>query len=77
MATRSVELDEDLYRRIEAHRRDTETFSDAIERLISGPSLSDLGGILDDEQVEGMRTAIERTDTADAEAVAELAERFE
>ena len=31
MATKSVRIDEDLYERIEAHKGEDETFSEAIE----------------------------------------------
>ncbi|WP_315910561.1 antitoxin VapB family protein [Halapricum hydrolyticum] len=36
METRSVRLDEDVYETIKARKRDDETFSEAIERLIDG-----------------------------------------
>ncbi|GAA0206919.1 antitoxin VapB family protein [Halobaculum roseum] len=77
MSTKPVRLDEDVYNRIKAHKRDDETFSEAIERLIGGPSLRDLGGILDSETVETMRETIEAAEDDDAEEVEEIAERFE
>lgn len=77
MTTRNVRLDDDVYERVKAHKRDDETFSEAIARLISGPSLHDLGGILDRETVEEMRESIDRADEEDAEEVEEVAERFE
>jgi predicted CopG family antitoxin len=39
MGTKSVRLDEDIYERIAAHKRDDETFSEAIDRLTSDYSL--------------------------------------
>ena len=59
MSTKPVRLDEDVYNRIKAHKRDDETFSEAIDRLIGGPSLRDLGGILDSDTVDKMREDIE------------------
>lgn len=44
MATKSVRIDEDLYRRIEAHKRDDETFSEGISRLTSDHSLLAFAG---------------------------------
>ncbi|RJX51482.1 DUF7557 family protein [Halonotius pteroides] len=39
MGTKSVRLDEEVYKRIAAHKRDDETFSEAIDRLTSDYSL--------------------------------------
>jgi predicted CopG family antitoxin len=39
MGTKQVRLDEDVYDRISAHKRDGESFSETIERLTSGYSL--------------------------------------
>ncbi|UIO99580.1 antitoxin VapB family protein [Halobaculum sp. CBA1158] len=77
MSTKPVRLEEDVYNRIEAHKRDDETFSEAIERLIGGPSLRDLGGILDSDTVETMRENVEAAEDDDAEEVEAVAERFE
>lgn len=63
MGTRSVRLDEDVYETIKARKRDDETFSEAIERLIDGPSLLSLRGILSDEDATAFREAIDEADT--------------
>ncbi|MBB6647487.1 DUF7557 family protein [Halobellus ruber] len=34
MGTKSVRLDEEVYERVRAYKRDDETFSDAVARLI-------------------------------------------
>lgn len=44
MGTKSVRLDEDVYQRIKAHKREDETFSEAIDRLTSDYSLLDFAG---------------------------------
>ncbi len=75
MATKSVRIDEDLYRRIEAHKRDDETFSEAIDRLIDGWSLLDLADTLDSETADTHREAIDESATAGTEAVEKLLER--
>ena len=72
-----VRLDDDVYERIKANKRDDETFSDAVERLIGRRSLRDLRGIFDEEQVNEMRETIEAADRKDSDEVNEVAERFE
>ncbi len=44
MGTKSVRLDEEFYKRIKAHKRDDETFSDVIDRLTSEDSLLTFAG---------------------------------
>ena len=75
MATKSVRIDEDLYRRIEAHKRDDETFSEAIGRLTDGWSLLDLADTLDAAEADAHCEAIESSEAAGSEAVEELLER--
>jgi len=72
-----VRLEDDVYERIKANKRDDESFSDAIERLIGGRSLRDLRGVFDEDQVNEMRDAIERADQDDRDGVRDVAERFE
>lgn len=62
MGTRSVRLEEDVYERVMAAKRDEETVSEAIERLLEGPSLSTLAGILSDEEAGEYRDVLERVD---------------
>ena len=77
MGTKTVRLREDVYERIRARKREEETFSEAVDRLTGDPSLAELGGIFDDDQVEEMRDAIDAADEADAGHVEELLERFD
>ncbi|EMA09801.1 MULTISPECIES: antitoxin VapB family protein [Haloarcula] len=72
-----VRLEDDVYERIKANKRDDESFSDAVERLIGGQSLRDLRGVFDEDQVNEMRDAIERADQDDRDEVRDVAERFE
>ncbi|MFD1599353.1 antitoxin VapB family protein [Halobellus rarus] len=76
MGTRSVRLDEDTYAYIEANKREDETFSEAVDRLTQRPSITDLAGLLDSEDVDTMRDAVDEADERDAEEVRELKERF-
>ncbi|MDL0132517.1 antitoxin VapB family protein [Halobacterium salinarum] len=72
-----VRLDDHVYERIKANKRDDESFSDAIERLIGGRSLRDLRDVFDDDQVGEMHDSIETADREDRDAVRDLAGRFE
>jgi predicted CopG family antitoxin len=76
MGTRSVRLDEDTYAYIEAHKREGETFSEAVDRLTRRPSITDLAGLLDSEEVDAMREAIDEADERDGAEVHELKDRF-
>jgi len=72
-----IRLDDDVYERVRAERREGESFSDAVERLINGRSLSDLADVFDDEQAREMRDVIEAADERDREDARRVAERFE
>jgi predicted CopG family antitoxin len=75
--SRQIRLDDDVYERIKANKRDDESFSDAVGRLIGGRSLRDLRGVFDEKQVSEMRTAVEAANQADRDEVREVSERFE
>lgn len=77
MGTRNVRLDEDVYERIKSEKRPDETFSDAVDRLIGGSSLLDLAGILNDEEADEFRRAIDRSDAAGTREIDELVDRFD
>ena len=57
--SKSIRLSEDAYERLAAHKRDEETFSDVVLRLAGERSLLELAGILDDENADAMRAAVE------------------
>ena len=59
--SKSVRVSDEVHSMIEAHKRDGETFSEAIERLIGGPSLRGLAGILSDDEADTFREAIEQS----------------
>ncbi|MFO7925588.1 MAG: antitoxin VapB family protein [Halobacteriota archaeon] len=72
-----IRLEDDVYGRIKADKRDNESLSDAVARLIGGRSLRDLRGVFDEKQVREMRKGIETADEADRQEVREVSERFE
>jgi len=74
MGTKSIRLDEDVYERIKAHKREEETFSEAIDRLTSDYSLLDFAGGYSQEDAERHR---ELLDESEAQTIAERRERLE
>lgn len=66
--SQQVRLDDDVYERIRASKRDDESFSDAVKRLIGGRSLRDLREVFDEGQVREMRDAIESAERQDRES---------
>ena len=74
MATRSVRIDESVYERIEAHKREDETFSEAIERLIGRCSLLDFTGGLSEAEADELREII---DDANEEYSEDLSEELD
>ena len=62
--SKSVHLDEDVYELVSTRKRDDETYSEAIERLVGGPSLLELTGVLTDEEASGFREAIDESHDA-------------
>ena len=72
-----IRLEDDVHERIKANKRDDESFSDAVERLIGGRPLSDLRDVFDEDQVNEMRDAIDQADQQDRDGVRDVAERFE
>ena len=57
--SKSVRLSEEAYDRLEAHKREDETFSEVVLRLAGERSLLELAGILTDEEADALEDAIE------------------
>jgi predicted CopG family antitoxin len=72
-----VRLDDDVYEQIKANKRDGESFSDAVKRLIGGRSLRELRDVFDEDQGSEMRDAIKATDRKDRDEVRDVSECFE
>ena len=77
MGTKHVRLDEDVYEAVRARKHEDETFSEAVERLVGGPSLLEIAGILSDEEADAFREAVDDVDAVDDEDLGELVGRFE
>ena len=76
MGTKSIRLDEDIYERIKAHKREDETFSEAIDRLTSDYSLLDFAGGYSDEEAERHRELVERSEKKATEDRDEMLQRM-
>ena len=65
MGSKTIHLDEDAYEKLAAHRRDGESYSETVERLLGGPSLLELQGIYSEEEVETVEAKLHNSDVAD------------
>lgn len=74
--SKNVRLSDAAYARLEAHKREDETFSEVVLRLAGERSLLDLAGILTDEQADALEAAIEQRRERRREALEARAERF-
>lgn len=57
--SKSIRLSDEAYERLEAQKREDETFSELVLRLAGERSLSELAGVLSDEQADSVEDAIE------------------
>ena len=74
--TKTVRLDEDVYERIKAHKRDDETFSETIDRLVNDWTLLDYDTGRSEAAIQQHRAAIEASEQAGREDTEELLERM-
>jgi len=75
--SKQIRLDDRVYERVKSAKRDDESFSDAVERLISDRSFRELRDVFSDAQISEMREAIEAADELDKEETRATADRFE
>ncbi|WP_415380417.1 antitoxin VapB family protein [Halosimplex sp. TS25] len=57
--SKSIRLSEEAYERLAAHKREDETFSEVVLRLSGERSLLELAGILNDEEADALRDAVD------------------
>lgn len=65
MGSKMVRLNDEVYERLSAHKRDDETYSEAIDRLLGGGSLLDLVGIYSEDEVAEIEEALEEKEERD------------
>jgi predicted CopG family antitoxin len=72
MGSKQVRLDEDVYAEIADKKRPGETFSDAIDRMVSDWRLSDWGTGRSAEEIEAHRKRLEAMDRIEDEETESL-----
>lgn len=75
MGSKTIHLDEDVYEKLAAHRRDGESYSETVERLLDGPSLLELQGIYSEAEVEAVEAQLRESDAVDRRRRREALER--
>lgn len=75
--SRTIRLDDEVYERLEAVKRDDETFSEAVERLLSGRSLLNLVGLWSADEVVAIPSTFETVDADARDDIADLVDRLE
>lgn len=75
-AKKTIRVSEEVHARIEAHRREGETLGETLERLLRGPSLRELAGILSDEEAEAFEAAIEESHRSHGEEIEAWLDEF-
>ena len=74
--SKSIRLSEEAYERLNAHKREDETFSEVVLRLAGERSLLELAGILSDEEADALRDAVDERRERRAEELEETADRM-
>ena len=75
MPTKTIRLDEDVYERLRAVKREDETFSEAVDRLLGGGYLLDLIGLWDGTDTGDVRDVLDAVDSDGREDVDAVVER--
>lgn len=77
MGTKTIRLEDAVYERIAARKREDETFSEAIERLTGGYSLLDFAGGYTEKEAEQHRRLLEQADELAMQERKELVSRLD
>lgn len=77
MGTKTIRLDDDVYERLAAHKRDDETYSEVVDRLLGGGSLLDLTGIYTKADVDEIEEALAEKEERDRRRRRDAVERQE
>lgn len=76
MGSKQVRLDDDVYAEIADEKRQDETFSEAIDRLVSDWRLSEWGTGRSREEIDAHREALESMDRIEAAETEQLREEL-
>lgn len=77
MATKTISLDEEAYERLNAHKREGESFSDVVKRLAGERSWREVAGILTAEEADDLEAAIDEGRSASRERRERVADAFD
>ena len=72
--SKSIRLSEEAYERLDAHKRDDETFSEVVLRLAGERSLLELAGILTDDEADALEAAVKERRARRRDDLEEVAE---
>ena len=76
MEGNTISLDDDAYERLDAHRQDGEDFSDAVRRILGGPSIAEYHDVLEEDTADELAAIVERRRNARRERRRIQAERI-
>lgn len=77
MGTKTIRLEESVYERIKARKREDESFSDVIDRLTSEYTLLDFAGGYSAAEADRHRALLDRSDETAKADHRELVERMD
>ena len=69
MGTKTIRLEETVYERLRELKRDEETYSEAVERLLPGGSLLELAGVFTEEEVRAIEDRLEEKHVGSKESL--------
>lgn len=72
MGSRTISVSDEAYARLKALKKPGESFSDTINRLTSRKRLSEIAGVLNDEDVEVIERAVASVRTRSRERLTEM-----
>jgi len=73
MGSKTISVSEDAYARLKSRKRPGESFSDTINRLTERKRLSEIAGILDDEDIKVIKEAITSVRSRSRDRIAAMA----
>lgn len=73
MGSKTISVSDEAYARLKALKRPNESFSDTINRLTGRKRLSEIAGVLDDEDIEVIERAVASIRTRSRERLANMA----